>query len=92
MDLGLLNFSLFLPEKKFFSCYFGFQYNPEGWDGEREAGGRIRMGNTCKSMADSCQCMAKNTTIKKKLKKKRNIDHLATNVSTVSFYNIHYIG
>ena len=25
----------------------------------REAGG----GNTCKSMADSCQCMAKTTTI-----------------------------
>ena len=25
----------------------------------REAGGGIRMGNTCKSMADSCQCMAK---------------------------------
>ena len=28
-----------------------------------EAGGWIRMGNTCKSMADSCQCMAKTTTI-----------------------------
>ena len=30
---------------------------------EREAGGGFRMGNTCKSMADSCQCMAKSTTI-----------------------------
>ena len=30
---------------------------------EREVGGGIRMGNTCKSMADSCQCMAKTTTI-----------------------------
>ena len=30
---------------------------------EREAGGGIGMGNTCKSMADSCQCMAKTTTI-----------------------------
>ena len=30
---------------------------------EREVGGGIRMGNTCKSMADSCQCMTKNTTI-----------------------------
>ena len=30
---------------------------------EREAGWGIGMGNTCKSMADSCQCMAKNTTI-----------------------------
>ena len=26
---------------------------------EREAGGGIRMGNTCKSVTDSCQCMAK---------------------------------
>ena len=26
---------------------------------EREAGGGIRMGNTCKSKADSCQCMTK---------------------------------
>ena len=25
----------------------------------REVGGGFRMGNTCKSMADSCQCMAK---------------------------------
>ena len=30
---------------------------------ERETGGGIGMGNTCKSMADSCQCMAKTTTI-----------------------------
>ena len=30
---------------------------------EREMGGGIRMGNTCKSMADSCQCMTKTTTI-----------------------------
>ena len=29
----------------------------------REAGGGIGMGNTCKSMADSRQCMAKTTTI-----------------------------
>ena len=29
----------------------------------REVGGRFRMGNTCKPMADSCQCMAKTTTI-----------------------------
>ena len=26
---------------------------------EKEVGGEIRMGNTCKSMAGSCQCMAK---------------------------------
>ena len=30
---------------------------------EREVGGGIAMGNTCKSMADSCRCMAKTTTI-----------------------------
>ena len=30
---------------------------------EREVGGGIRMGKTCKSMADSCQCMTKTTTI-----------------------------
>ena len=29
----------------------------------REVGVGFRMGNTCKSMADSCQCMAKTTTI-----------------------------
>ena len=28
-----------------------------------EVGGGIRMGNTCKSMADSFQCMTKHTTI-----------------------------
>ena len=30
---------------------------------EREVERGIGMGNTCKSMADSCQCMAKITTI-----------------------------
>ena len=30
---------------------------------EKEVGGGIGMGNTCKSMADSCYCMAKTTTI-----------------------------
>ena len=29
----------------------------------REVGGGIGMGNAYKSMADSCQCMAKTTTI-----------------------------
>ena len=29
----------------------------------REVGAGIGMANTCKSMADSCQCMAKTTTI-----------------------------
>ena len=42
-----------------------------GWRGRWEGG--IRMGNTCKSMADSFQCMTKPTTIKKikKFLKKR---------------------
>ena len=47
------------------------EISAQGWctgktqrDGmEREEGRGIGMGNTCKSMADSCQCMAKNTTI-----------------------------
>ena len=30
---------------------------------EREVGGGIGMGNTCKSMADSCRCMTGPTTI-----------------------------
>ena len=36
--------------------------NPEGWDGE--GGGRgFGIGDTCTPVADSCQCMAKTTTI-----------------------------
>ena len=38
---------------------------------EREVGGGIGMGNTCKPMALSFQCMTKSTT-----KKKKNIMHL----------------
>ena len=30
---------------------------------EREVGGGIGMGNTCKTMADSCQCMTETATI-----------------------------
>ena len=30
---------------------------------EREVGGGTGMGNTCKSMADSCQCMTKSTAM-----------------------------
>ena len=36
--------------------------DPEGGMG-REVGWGFRMGNTCTPMADSCQCMAKTTTI-----------------------------
>ena len=34
--------------------------NPEGWDGEGGERGIQDVGNTCTSMADSCQCMVKN--------------------------------
>ena len=34
---------------------------PSLWGGM--VGGGIGMGDTCKSMADSCECMAKTTTI-----------------------------
>ena len=38
------------------------QKDPEWWDGE--GGGRgFTMGTTCTPVADSCQCMAKTTTI-----------------------------
>ena len=30
---------------------------------QREVGGGIGMGNTCNSMADSCQCMTKPTAM-----------------------------
>ena len=36
--------------------------DPEGWDGQGGGGG-FRMGDTCTPMADSCQCMAKTTTV-----------------------------
>ena len=37
--------------------------DPEGWGGEG-GGRRVRdRGDTCILMADSCQCMAKTTTI-----------------------------
>ena len=46
-------------------------FKRDGWRWmEREVGGGIGMGNTCKSMADSFQCMKKPTTIKKKKEKK----------------------
>ena len=36
--------------------------DPDGWDGE--GGGRgFGIGDTCIPMADSCQCMAKTSTI-----------------------------
>ena len=40
-----------------------FNWKTQRDRGEREVGGGIGMGNTCNSMADSCQCMTKPTTI-----------------------------
>ena len=40
---------------------------------EREMGGGIGMGSTCKPMAVSFQCMTKFTTNKKKREKKKEI-------------------
>jgi len=37
--------------------------NSEGWGGEGGGRGGVRMGDTCTPMADSCQSMAKTTTI-----------------------------
>ena len=37
--------------------------DPEGWDGEGGGRGVFRMEDTCTPMADSCQYMAKPTTI-----------------------------
>ena len=39
-----------------------YRDDPEGWDGE-SGGEGLRMGNTCTPVADSCQCLAKTTTI-----------------------------
>ena len=43
---------------------------------EREVGGGIGMGNTCKPMAVSFQCMTKSTTIKKK-KRRYSLDNFS---------------
>ena len=54
---------------------------------EREVGGGIRMGNTCKPMAVSFQCMTKSTTIKNNNNKKIKIkfSQLKKKKSTVSW-------
>ena len=49
---------------------------------EREVGGGIGMGNTCKSMADSCQCMTKTTTKKRKKKRKEMLCEYLANKQT----------
>ena len=47
---------------------------------EREVGGGIGMGNTCKPMAVSFQCMTKFTTNKKKGKRKKKKNSAAMNI------------
>ena len=49
---------------------------------EREVGGGIGMGNTCKPMVVSFQCMTKSTTIKKKNKKKRKTHKMYKSTNT----------
>ena len=53
---------------------------------EREVGGGIGMGNTCKPMAVSFQCMTKSTTIKKKKKKCKKTPNMY-NIHTVEYYS-----
>ena len=61
---------------------------------EREVGGGIRMGNTCKHMAVSFQCMTKFTTNKKKKKKKKENENFdlwevtIQNLNKIFGYNI----
>ena len=73
---------------------------------EREVGGGIGMGNTCKPMAVSFQCMTKSTTIKKKKmlteKKKKKIstsveyrtqfsNNIKLNYNLINFSQKHFI-
>ena len=53
---------------------------------EREVGGGIGMGNTCKPLAVSFQCMTKSTTNKKKKKKKKT--HYRESLQ----FKMHYLG
>ena len=54
---------------------------------EREVGGGIGMGNTCKPMAVSFQCMTKSTTKKKKKSLAHSICHNETlNICSFLFY------
>ena len=52
---------------------------------EREVGGGIGMGNTCKPMAVSFQCMTKFTTNKKKKKKKKKKEIMAADTVCSDF-------
>ena len=61
---------------------------------EREVGGGIGMGNTCKPMAVSFQCMTKSTTIEKlkknKIKKRlKKMNLLCSHVFTYIHVYVH---
>ena len=60
---------------------------------EREVGGGIGMGNTCKPMAVSFQCMTKSTTIKKNnnCKKKKKEEEKTLHVRKSCPKNTHFI-
>ena len=58
---------------------------------EREVGGGIRMGNTCKPMAVSFQCMTKSTTNIKKLKKKVKVTQQSSTLCNPMDYRVHGI-
>ena len=62
---------------------------------EREVGGGIGMGNTCKPMAVSFQCMTKSTTIKiiiiKKMKKKSSVKRIQSCMLICIMYSHSYI-
>ena len=53
---------------------------------EREVGGGIGMGNTCKPMAVSFQCMTKSTTIKKIIIIIKKLSKLLTSASFFSIF------
>ena len=63
--------SILLRVKQIISPGWMHETSAQGWctgktqrDGVgKEVGGGIKMGKTCKSMADSCHCMAKTTKI-----------------------------
>ena len=57
---------------------------------EREVGGGIGIGNTCKPMAVSFQCMTKFTTIKKKKRKVVNSLNLTVKSAVSSDDMRHY--
>ena len=69
---------------------------------EREVGGGIGMGNTCKRMAVSFQCMTKSTKKKKRrrthinvgkdVEKKKYLNTVGGNVNWCTQYGKHYEG